>query len=130
MLFRSKYKLIEQGSVEYLIKLGIIGLRRVLENQDFTRSDRVDRQLEEYEEENNPIVAFIHDLEHGEADIINEATPDVYARYKVFCNAANMQPMSQIVFSKQINKRLGTEIAFRKIAGKSTRIFVKVKGSA
>ena len=125
-----KYKLIEQGSVEYLIKLGIIGLRRVLENQDFTRSDRVDRQLEEYEEENNPIVAFIHDLEHGEADIINEATPDVYARYKVFCNAANMQPMSQIVFSKQINKRLGTEIAFRKIAGKSTRIFVKVKGSA
>ena len=125
-----KYKLIEQGSVEYLIKLGIIGLRRVLENQDFTRSDRVDRQLEEYEEENNPIVAFIHDLEHGEADIINEATPDVYARYKVFCNAANMQPMSQIVFSKQINKRLGTEVAFRKIAGKSTRIFVKVKGSA
>ncbi len=125
-----KYKLIEQGSAEYLIKLGIIGLRRVLENQDFTRSDRVDRQLEEYEEENNPIVAFIHDLEHGEADIINEATPDVYARYKVFCNAANMQPMSQIVFSKQINKRLGTEIAFRKIAGKSTRIFVKVKGSA
>ncbi len=125
-----KYKLIEQGSVEYLIKLGIIGLRRVLENQDFTRSDRVDRQLEEYEEENNPIVAFIHDLEHGEADIINEAAPDVYARYKVFCNAANMQPMSQIVFSKQINKRLGTEIAFRKIAGKSTRIFVKVKGSA
>ena len=125
-----KYKLIEPGSIEYLIKLGIMGLRRVLENQDFTRSDRVDRQLEEYEEENNPIVAFIHDLEHGEADIINEATPDVYARYKMFCNAANMQPMSQIVFSKQINKRLGTEIAFRKIAGKSTRIFVKVKGSA
>lgn len=123
-----KYKLIEPGSIEYLIKLGIIGLRRVLENQDFTRSDRVDRQLEEYEEENNPIVAFLHDLEHGENDIINEATADVYARYKVFCNAANMQPMSQIVFSKQINKRINTEIAFHRINGKSTRVFVKVKG--
>lgn len=123
-----KYKLIEQSSIEYLIKLGIAGLRRVLENQDFTRSERVDRQLEEYEEENNPIVAFIHDLEHGENDIINESTADVYAKYKVFCNAANMQPMSKVVFSKQINKRLGTEIAFRKIAGKSTRVFVKMKG--
>lgn len=123
-----KYKLIEPDSIEYLIKLGIMGLHRVLENQDFTRSDRVDRQLEEYEEENNPIVAFLHDLEHGENDIINETTADVYAKYKIFCNAANMQPMSKVVFSKQINKRLNTEIAFRKIAGKSTRIFIKVKG--
>ena len=105
-----------------------MGLRRILEGQGFTRSERVDRQLEEYEEENNPIVAFIHDLEHGEDDIINEASADVYARYKVFCNAANMQPMSQMVFSKQINKRIGTEIAFRKIAGKTTRVFVRAKG--
>ena len=123
-----KYKLIEQGSVEYLIKLGIMGLRRVLENQDFTRSDRVDRQLEEYEEENNPIVAFLHDLEHGENDIINETTADVYAKYKIFCNAANMQPMSKIVFSKQINKRLLTEVVVKKINGRPERVFVKVKG--
>ena len=122
------YKLIEPGSIGYLIKLGIMGLRRVLEGQGFTRSDLVDRQLEEYEEENNPIVAFIHDLEHGEDDIVNEAAADVYARYNVFCNAANMQPMSKGVFSKQINKRIGTEIAFRKIAGKTTRVFVRAKG--
>ena len=107
--------------MEYLIRLGLAGLRRVLENQGFTSSEKVDRQLEEYEEENNPIVAFIHDQENGEADIVNETSADVYARYKVFCNAANMQPMSQIVFSKQINKRIGT----RKIAGKSTRVFVR-----
>ena len=122
------YKLIEPGSIGYLIKLGIMGLRRVLEGQGFTRSDLVDRQLEEYEEENNPIVAFIHDLEHGEDDIVNEAAADVYTRYNVFCNAANMQPMSKGVFSKQINKRIGTEIAFRKIAGKTTRVFVRAKG--
>ena len=123
-----KYKLIEPGSIEYLIKLGIMGLRRVLENQDFTRSDRVDRQLEEYEEENNPIVAFLHDLEHGENDIINETTADVYAKYKIFCNAANMQPMSKVVFSKQINKRLLTEAVVKKINGRPERVFVKVKG--
>ena len=123
-----KYKLIEPDSIEYLIKLGIMGLRRVLENQDFTRSDRVDRQLEEYEEENNPIVAFLHDLEHGENDIINETTADVYAKYKIFCNAANMQPMSKVVFSKQINKRLLTEAVVKKINGRPKRVFVKIKG--
>lgn len=123
-----KYKLVEQESVEYLIRLGLAGLRRVLENQGFTNSEKVDRQLEEYEEENNPIVAFIHDQENGEADIINETTEDVYARYKVFCNAANMQPMSKIVFSKQINKRLGTETPLQRIAGKSkpVRVYKKI----
>lgn len=120
-----KYKLVEQEPMEYLIKLAIGGLRRVLANQEFSKSDKVDRQIEEYEEENNPIVAFIKDQENGELDIINESTADVYTRYTIFCNAANMSPMSKIVFSKQVNKRLGTEVAFRRISGKMTRIFVK-----
>lgn len=121
-----KYKLVEPGSVEYLIKLGLAGLRRVLENQGFTSSEKVDRQLEEYEEENNPIVAFIHDQENGEADILNETTEDVYARYKVFCNAASMTPMSKIVFTKQINKRLKTEAVVQRIAGKTARVYKKI----
>ena len=121
-----KYKLVEQESVEYLIRLGLEGLRRVLENQGFTNSEKVDRQLEEYEEENNPIVAFIHDQENGEADIINETTEDVYARYKVFCNVASMTPMSKIVFTKQINKRLKTEAVVQRIAGKTTRVYKKI----
>lgn len=121
-----KYKLVEPGSVEYLIRLGLAGLRRVLENQGFTSSEKVDRQLEEYEEENNPIVAFIHDQENGEDDIINETTEDVYARYKVFCNAASMIPMSKNVFSKQINKRLHTETVVQRIAGKVTKVFRKI----
>lgn len=121
-----KYKLVEPGSVEYLIKLGLAGLRRVLENQGFTSSEKVDRQLGEYEEENNPIVAFIHDQENGEADILNETTEDVYARYKVFCNAASMTPMSKIVFTKQINKRLKTEAVVQRIAGKTARVYKKI----
>lgn len=123
-----KYKLVKQGSVEYLIKLGLDGLRRVLENQGFISSEKVDRQLEEYEEENNPIVAFIHDQERGEADIINETTEDVYARYKVFYNAANMIPVSKNVFAKQINKRLKTESYSQKIPGsrKVIKIFRKI----
>ena len=57
--------------------------------------------------------------------IENEPTADVYKRYQVFCAENSMQPMSNIVFSKQINKRLGFEVVITKLKGKSTRIFVK-----
>ena len=118
-----KYKLICQESVEYLIALGIQGLKRVLTNQEFTKSEKVDKQVKDYEEENNPIIAFL--AEYDESYIINEATSDVYRMYLVFCQENAMQPMSNIVFSKQLNKRLNTEVIVKKINGKPTRIFVR-----
>nr|DAP86074.1 MAG TPA: dsDNA helicase [Caudoviricetes sp.] len=119
-----KYKLICQESLEYLIALGMQGLKRVLTNQEFTKSEKVDKQVKDYEEENNPIIAFL--AEYDESYIINEATSDVYRMYLVFCQENAMQPMSNIVFSKQLNKRLNTEVIVKKINGKPTRIFVRV----
>ena len=42
-----KYELREQECIEYMILLGIEGLKRVLLNQKFTDSTRVERELEE-----------------------------------------------------------------------------------
>lgn len=116
-----KYKLIEQDSMEYFIKLGVEGLQRVIINQGFTQSEKVQNQLNEYEEENNPIIAFIADC--GVDAIENEPTNEVYKRYQVFCAENNMQPMSNIIFSKQINKRLKFEVVHTKINGQTRRIF-------
>ncbi len=117
-----KYKLIQKESIEYLIKLGVEGLKRVIANNEFTKSEKVQGQLDEYEEENNPIVAFIADT--GIEMIENEPTADVYKRYQVFCAENAMTPMSNIVFSKQINKRLGFTVKQQKINGKNNKIFV------
>lgn len=116
-----KYKLIQKESIEYLIRLGVEGLKRVIINDGFTKSAKVQNQLDEYEEENNPIIAFIADC--GVDMIENEPTNEVYKRYQVFCADNAMTPMSNIVFSKQINKRLDLEIAITKINGQSRRIF-------
>lgn len=118
-----KYELIEQSSIEYLIRLGVNGLKRIIENNEFTKSEKVQQQLEEYENENNPIKAFIEDC--GVEMIENEPTADVYKRYQVFCAENSMQPMSNIVFSKQINKRLGLTVIQRKINKKNYKIFVR-----
>ena len=119
-----KYELVEQSSIEYLIRVGIEGLRRIIENNEFTKSEKVQQQVEEYENENNPIKAFIDD--QGIEMIEDEPTADVYKRYQVFCAENSMQPMSNIVFSKQINKRLGLETVTTKINRKSIRMFRKV----
>lgn len=118
-----KYKLIQQESIEYLIRLGIEGLKRVVTNNGFTKSDKVQSQLDEYEEENNPIIAFIADC--GVDMIENEPTNEVYKRYQVFCADNAMTPMSNIVFSKQINKRLGFKVIQRKVNNVNRKIFVK-----
>lgn len=118
-----KYKLIEQGSIEYLITLGVKGLKRVLTNQDFTASELVEKSIQEYEEENNPITAFIKD--QGLDMIKNEPTADVYKRYQLFCADNSMQPMSHIGFSRQIVKRLGYQVIQRKINGKNRKTFIE-----
>lgn len=118
-----KYKLIQEESIAYLIKLGIEGMKRIMLNNGFTNSSRVQKQLDEYEEENNPILAFISDT--GVDMIENEATSDVYKRYQVFCADNSMTPMSNIGFSKQINKRLGFTVIQKKLNGINRKTFIK-----
>ena len=60
--------------------------------------------------------------------IENEPTADVYKRYQVFCADNAMTPMSNIVFSKQISKRLNLKSVVKKVGGKSIRIFIKSRG--
>lgn len=122
-----KYELTQQEPIEYLIKLGIDGLKRVVANDGFTKSEKVQKEIDEYEEANNPILAFIKDC--GIEMIENEPTNEVYKRYQVFCADNSMTPMSNVVFSKQINKRLNLDVITKRIDGKVRRVFVKYQPS-
>ncbi|MCQ2978244.1 MAG: phage/plasmid primase, P4 family [Clostridia bacterium] len=118
-----KYKLRQSSSMEYLIKLGLEGLKRVLKNRGFTTSEKVQKELQEYEETNNPILGFFK--EYGIDDIENECTKDVYKKYNEFCLANNFTPMSNIEFSKKINKQYGLEVVTKSIQGTKSRVFIK-----
>lgn len=118
-----RYKLVEPKNVEYLIKCGVQGLKRVLENQAFSECKQVEKELKDYEAVNNPITMFMDELE--EEDVINESTRDVYSKYQQYCLADNLQPMGLGEFSKSIKKRFSVDIADRRVDGKRLRIFVK-----
>lgn len=117
-----KYKLRQVESIEYLIQIGLEGLMRVLENRCFTTSDKVQKELQEYEENNNPIIGFFKEIEVS--DIENNSTKDVYKKYNEYCLANSLQPMSNIEFSKKVKKHFNFEIVNRSIKGAKYRIFI------
>lgn len=121
-----KDELCEQDSMEYLIVLGLKALKSVLGKAQFTTSKRVQGQLDEYEQNNNPIIGFIQEV--GLDGIVNEATNTVYRRYKEYCIANNFQALSAIEFSRQICKRCGFVTDAKYIKRKKTRVFVEGTG--
>lgn len=116
-----KYKLRTSESMEYLIQLGIKGLKRVLKNQKFTKSEKAQQELKEYEVNNNPILLFFEENPKLE----NEPTKYVYRKYTEFCIANSFNPMSNIEFSKQVKKHYKVDIVVKSIQGKQLRVFVK-----
>ena len=116
-----KYKLIKREPMEYLIQIGIQGLKRILTNQRFTSSKKVEKAIVDYEKGNNPILLYLEE----DPKIANEPTNKVYQGYYEFCMMNNFKPMSNIEFSKQIKKYCGLNIINKTIKGKKHRIFVE-----
>lgn len=51
-------KLKQQESMEYLIQIGLNGLKRVLKEKSFTKSVDVEKAIEDYRIESNPLLSF------------------------------------------------------------------------
>lgn len=115
------WKLKDENVMKYLIQIGIGGLRRVLENKSFTESVKVQRELEDYELQNNPILLFLQ--EHEASDFENQPTKDVHKAYRMFCVENGFQEMTLSTFSKELNRRCGLITKSVRFDGKLIRIY-------
>ena len=120
-----KYQLRTAECMEYLVKIGIEGLKRVLHSNSFTTTAAIDAELTEYSESLNPISTFFAEMGDG---LLNESTKKCYRLYDKFCYETAMKPISHIEFSKQVKEQLGYNIKTIRVSGKPTRIFVKGEG--
>lgn len=118
-----KYKLRQEENLEYLILLGIEGLKRVLKNRKFTTGKKVQDELDEYEENNNPILLFFKETDIDEIE--NQPTKEVYLKYDMFCHENKFNAMSNIEFSKKVKKFFDFEITNKTLNGKKYRIFTR-----
>ena len=116
------YKLQDETVMKYMIRIGIEGLRRVIEAKAFTSSGKVQKELADYEVQNNPILLF---LQEKDFEIANQPTKDVHRAYRVFCSENGFGEMTLSNFSKEICKRCGMEVVRRRIGGKLVGIYQK-----
>jgi putative DNA primase/helicase len=119
---RIEAKLKTQESIEYLIKLGVQGLQRALKNQSFSNSSKADRELNEFEMDNSPVLQFLSDLDRD--DIVRHEPKEIHTRYEVFCHDNGFQSMTQRKLTEEINEKLRLYTEARTINGKSVRIFL------
>ena len=98
-----KYKLRDESVMEALIAKAVPALREVLAEQEFATCEKVQKNIEEFEIANNPLLSFWEEL--NENDYINEPIKTVYQRYSTFCIANNLQAVSAIEFQRQMKKQ-------------------------
>lgn len=120
-----KYKLQQQDSIEYLIQLGIQGLKRVLLNQKFTESEKVQSELDEYAKSNNPVLSFIEDCKESEVSIENEPVETVFRNYQEYCIRNNYQALAKNEFSKQVQRLMN--LTTKRVGKKRTSVFIPLE---
>lgn len=113
-----KDKITTPAALEYLLKIAIDGLYRILNNNSITYSKACDQVWDEYEAINNPVVSFIDDHK-----IENESINDVYRQYSVWCHESGLKPLSKIIFGKEVRKQGYNSNKQVKIDGKVTKIY-------
>ena len=117
-----KYKLEDEEVMEYLIAIGINGLKRVLKTNTFTMTEAVLRELKEFDEQNNPTHLFFEELTKD--NVVNHTAKDVYVKYDLWCRNNGCKACSSIEFGRRIKSYFDVETAVRKVNGVSVRIYI------
>lgn len=117
-----RYELQTKESAEYIIKIGIEGLLRLIKNQSFTLPNEVEKEINKYKAENNPVLEYCKGKTSYE--IMGKLVKDVYEE---FCELYPNNNVSNIEFSRQIKKHLNVDVRVAKIAGKSIRVYTSTE---
>lgn len=118
------YKLQTQEVMEYLIQLGLKSLKKVMERQAFTESEKVKVEVAEYEEMNNPVKAFLAECKETGFSVENNPIPEVYEKYDVYCANNGFQSISKPEFTKQVKRLTGLDKKQMRIKGKKNPVWV------
>lgn len=119
-----RYQLVEQSSIEYLIRVGVEGLKRIIENQGFSKSDATEQMAEEYDLMNNPIKGFFAEQEEGY--IFRETVQDIFTRYQLYCNDCGVKPETKISFGKTVAEMFHVESKNTRVNGKQVRFYKQI----
>lgn len=126
--FKIVEKMTTPENMEAFLMLALSGLNRLLTNKCFTYSQKAQMMLDEFNEDNNPILTFINEKVKGTIQgkmyFNNKPTNEIYRDYELFCTRDNYKPISKRFFSKLL-KRFVQELEIKVIwnGGKTEKIY-------
>lgn len=107
----------DEEFLQYTLKIALEGLDRLINNKDYTNSKLVDIANEEFEENNNPILAFLkenyyqynnYDKLLENSDVLEHSTLDVFGEYRIWCIETNNKFDIKLKnFTSEVNKITG-----------------------
>ena len=104
--------LMSRSAIEYLVKLGVQGLQRIIQNQGFTEPDEVLQELEEFEANNDSILSWLNSLKDSDDEEIHDVVDkqvigrnfdDIYAEYVGF---SIMEGIKETIARRNFSKEL------------------------
>lgn len=116
-------KLCTPECMEYLIKIGVEALTRVIMRNGFSTCGAADKEMEIYKVGNDSVLSFI--VEYGEDQIENQTVNSVYSAYELHCSNNGLRPTTQIMMSKKIKTALGLDVKRSRVNGKLYSVYVK-----
>lgn len=123
-------KLQSKECMEYLARVGIIGLNRALDNKGFTYSSKVASEVAAFEKDNNPLLGWLEDFTaqedaETEADaVVRKSTMELYSSYEMYCCNNGYRPIAHNHFSKQLQEKFGLISKRQTIGGKKMTYLV------
>jgi putative DNA primase/helicase len=114
-------KLLTDEALEYLLKISIDALRRILISKKFTKSDKGEMEKNEYLIFNDNTLEWLE----TEPKIENESINDVYLAYTVWCSRSGTHAVKKNNLGRSIKKKLGLEGSTRRINGVPTKVYAK-----
>lgn len=107
--------------MECLTKYAVEGLKRLLQNGDFTRPQCVLDAVAEYEAENNPVKEFLD--EYGM--VANQTTEFVYDRFTEWCyRSGHRNIMTRKKFTREVCEQTGLKSKSIRVGDKTPKGFV------
>ena len=111
-------KLTSRIAKSYLLNIAIEGVVRLFAQNKFTDSDRVEQILNDYQLENNNVLAFLEDN-----TIEDTSTQDVYNNYVWWCAQTGVSQYKIRKFNSEIRKHSGYDTKNARINGKTQQIW-------
>lgn len=102
-------KLCTQESLNYLFKLGISGLKRMITNHTTTTGEQVTTLKASIRIESDSLLGFV--TEYGINNIPDNVTQDIYDEYLLYCsNNGHKYPITKSKMSRRFNKEYGITV--------------------